>query len=297
MIRRTVLSLACTLLLALPASAQQVYPSAAEAADALVAALEVRDQRPEQIATVLGADWEDYVPRDSIGRTDVDTFIRQYHEKHGLAPGKGGQSMLSVGRSGWTLPIPVVKQPGGYAFDLQAAEPELRARLIGRNEREALQAVLAYADAQREYARRDRNGDTLPEYATRLRSTEGKRDGLYWAADAAGQSPLGPLFGGENPDDVWRGYHYKILYGQGPSAPRGAYSYTVAGHLSRGFALVAWPAQYGKSGVTTYTISHAGEVYEKDLGPETDREARAMTLFDPDSSWTVVDTHSDADAP
>ncbi len=99
------------------------------------------------------------------------------------------------------------------------------------------------------------------------------------------------------PDDVWRGYHYKILYGQGPSAPRGAYSYTVAGHLSRGFALVAWPAQYGKSGVTTYIISHAGEVYEKDLGPESDREARAMTLFDPDSSWTVVDTHSDADAP
>lgn len=288
-VRVSVLTLACTLLLATPVGAQQAYPTASAAVDALVTALEARDQHPEQLAAVLGADWEDYVPRGSIERKDVDAFITQYHRKHAVKASDAGQSLLSVGSEGWTLPVPLTRQGGGWAFDLKAGEPELRARRIGRNEREAVQAVLAYADAQREYARRDRNSDTLPEYAQRLRSSDGKQDGLYWPADAGGESPLGPLFGGETPEGEWHGYHYKILLGQGPSAPRGAYPYTVAGSLTRGFALVAWPAHYGDSGVMSYTISHAGTVYEKDLGPDTEKVARDMTLFDPDSSWTPLD--------
>jgi hypothetical protein len=286
-VRLSALTLAC-LLVAVPAAAQQAYPSADAAADALVAALEARDTRPDQVAVVLGADWQDYVPRGSIERKDVDSFISQYHRRHAIKPGDSGHALLSVGSDGWTLPVPLVKTPGGWAFDLAAGEPELRARRIGRDEREAVQAVLAYYDAQREYARRDRNNDTLPEYATRLRSSEGKHDGLYWPADAQGESPLGPLFGGETPDGEWHGYHYKVLLEQGPSAPRGAYPYTVAGAMTRGFALVAWPAKYGDSGVMSFTVSHVGDVYEKDLGPDTDREARSMTRFDPDSSWTKV---------
>ncbi|MGY8562815.1 DUF2950 domain-containing protein [Paracidovorax citrulli] len=287
-LRHSALTLACTLLLAMPARAQQAYPTAAAAADALVAALEARDQAPQHLATVLGADWEQYVPRNSVEREDVEAFIRQYRQKHAIKAGGAGEALLTVGSDGWTLPVPLTRQANGWGFDLRAAEPELRARRIGRNEREAVQAVLAYADAQREYARRDRNDDTLPEYAKRLRSSEGTHDGLYWPADSAGESPLGPLFGGETPDGEWHGYHYRILLGQGPSAPRGAYPYEVAGHLSRGFALIAWPARYGDSGVMSYTISHAGHVYEKDLGPDTDQQARGMTLFDPDSSWTQV---------
>jgi len=288
-LRLSLLSVACLLLVA-PAQAQQPYPSAAAAADALVAALQVRDTQPGQVSVVLGDDWEDYVPRDDIERKDVDTFISQYQRRHAIKPVDASHALVSVGAEGWTLPVPLVKQGSGWAFDLAAAAPELRARRIGRNEREAVQAVLAYHDAQREYARRDRNDDTLPEYAARLRSSPGTHDGLYWPADAGGESPLGPLFGGETPDDEWHGYHYRILQGQGPSAPRGAYPYSVAGAMTRGFALVAWPARYGDSGVMSFTISHAGQVYEKDLGPDTDREARAMTLFDPDSSWTQVDT-------
>lgn len=288
-VRLSVLTLACALLLVPAAHAQQAYPTADAAADALVAALEVRDQNPAQLATVLGADWEQYVPRNSVERKDVDAFIAQYRSRHAIKAGDAGQSLLVVGSDGWTLPVPITRQGGGWSFDLKAGEPELRARRIGRNEREAVQAVLAYADAQREYARRDRNSDSLPEYAQKLRSSDGKQDGLYWPADTGGESPLGPLFGGETPDGEWHGYHYKILLGQGPSAPRGAYPYTVAGSLTRGFALVAWPARYGDSGVMSYTISHAGNVYEKDLGPDTENVARGMTLFDPDSSWTELD--------
>lgn len=289
-LRIPVLTLACASLLAGMAQAQQAYPTPAAAADALVSALEARDKDPQQLATVLGADWERYIPRDSIERKDVDAFVSKFHEQHAFESRDATHSLLSVGKDAWTLPVPVVRQATGWAFDLKAAEPELRARRIGRNERDALQAVLAYYDAQKEYAARDRDDDGLPEYAMKFRSTEGKHDGLYWKADAAGESPLGPLFAGEDtPDGDWHGYHYRILFAQGPSAPRGAYKYTVGSYMTRGFALVAWPARYGDSGVMSFIISHAGEVFEKDMGPDTDKLARAMTLFDPDSSWEEVD--------
>lgn len=295
--RISVLTLACGLLFGGAAQAQQAYPSTDAAASALVAALEARDSDPRQLATVLGAGWEQYIPRDSVERKDVDAFVEKFHQAHAFASSDPTHAMLSVGKDAWTLPIPVVKQPAGWAFDLEAAEPELRARRIGRNERDALQAVLAYYDAQKEYASRDRDDNGLPEYARKFRSSEGKHDGLYWKADAAGQSPLGPLFGGEEAQDgVWHGYRYKILLAQGPSAPRGAYKYTVGSYMTRGFALVAWPARYGDSGVMSFIISHAGEVFEKDMGPETDRLAREMTLFDPDSSWEEVDVSAPGQA-
>ncbi len=283
------LILASTLVLSVPATAQQLYPTPAAAADALVTALEGRDTDATPLSTVLGADWELYVPRDSVEREDVDAFIEKYRQQHAFKSTDPTHSVLSVGDDAWTLPVPVVKKEGGWAFDLKASEPEIRARRIGRNERDALQAVLAYYDAQMEYASKDRDDDGLLEYATRFRSTEGKRDGLYWEADAAGQSPLGPLFGDDTPDGEWHGYHYRILLEQGPSAPRGAYRYQLGSAMTRGFGLVAWPARYADSGVTSFMISHAGDIFEKDIGPDTDRIARAMVSFDPDSSWTEVD--------
>ena len=291
--RIPVLTLACALLLAGPARAQQTFPTPAAAGEALVVALEARDQEPQRLATVLGQDWRNYVPKDSIASKDVDAFIAGYRQKHTYQSVDASHSLLAVGPDAWTLPVPLVKGGTGWAFDLKAAEPELRARRIGRNERDALQAVLAYYDAQMEYASKDRNDNGLLEYAYKFRSTDGKHDGLYWKADAAEQSPLGPLFGDDTPDGEWHGYHYKILTAQGPSAPRGAYKYLVGSYMVRGFGLVAWPAHYGDSGVMSLIISHAGEVFEKDLGPETDRIASAMTTFDPDSSWTEVDPHAD----
>lgn len=294
--RIAVLSLACALLLAGPARAQQAFPTPAAAGEALVTALETRDQEPQRIASVLGQDWQHYVPKGSVDREDVDAFVAAYRKQHAFKNVDASHSLLDVGADAWTLPVPLVKRQAGWAFDLKAAEPELRARRIGRNERDALQAVLAYYDAQMEYASKERNDNGLLEYAARFRSSEGQHDGLYWPADASGPSPLGPLFGDETPDGEWHGYHYKILTAQGPSAPRGAYKYTFGSYMTRGFGLVAWPAKYGDSGVMSLIISHAGEVFEKDLGPDTDKIASAMTVFDPDSSWTPVDTQA-ADSP
>ena len=191
-----------------------------------------------------------------------------------------------------------MKGADGWAFDLAAGEPELRARRIGRNELDAMQAALAYVDAQEDYAREERDGDGALEYARRFVSSDGSRDGLFWEDDGTGESPLGPLFGDDTPDGAWHGYHYRILEAQGPSAPGGAYSYLLGDNMSRGFALVAWPARYGDSGVMTFMVSHDGEVFEKDLGPDSATQAAAMAVFDPDSSWQQLpDTAAAAASP
>jgi hypothetical protein len=193
---------------------------------------------------------------------------------------------LSVGTEGWTLPIPIVKTAKGWTFDVKAGAEEMRIRRIGRNELAAMQALLAYYDAQKEYAQADRNGDGLVEYAQKVRSTPGKRDGLIWANDPA--SPLGPLYGDESKDGVYHGYRFHILKAQGPGASGGARDYMVKGHLTQGFGAVAWPAKFGDTGVMTFIVNHDGKVYQKDLGAGTDAAARAMKTFNPDKSWAQV---------
>ena len=282
----SLLAFASAMFLSGAVCAQQAYPSPEAAADALVTALEARDVAPQGIENALGPQWQDYVPRDSVDRQDVDAFIATYHKQHDFKATDSTHAMLSVGDDPWTFPVPLVKKDAGWAFDLSAAEPELRARRIGRHERDVVQAAMAYEDAQLEYADKDRDGDGKLEYATKFRSTEGKHDGLYWEDTGSDESPLGSEFGGESHEGEWYGYHYRILTGQGASAPRGAYSYMVGEDMVRGFAMVAWPARYGDSGVMTYMISHAGEVFEKDMGPDTDRIATDMSTFDPDSSWS-----------
>ena len=187
------------------------------------------------------------------------------------------------------LPLPLAKGEEGWHFDTHAAVEEIRIRRIGRNEEHAIEAVRAYHDAQTDYSEIDRDGDGVLEYAQRFVSSDGQYDGLYWADEpGVEESPLGPLFGDELPDGEWQGYHYRILTAQGPSAPGGAYSYLLGDNMSRGFALVAWPARYGDSGVMSFMISHDGQVFEKDLGPEGGQLAGAMSSFDPDSSWLEV---------
>lgn len=276
-------------LLALPVQglqAQQAFPTPEAAAEAFVAALGSEQADAKRLAALLGDDWRSYIPQQGVEREDVDAFLALYREKHTIRPEARHRSRLVVGNSGWELPLPLVQGKDGWFFDTRAGGETIRLRRIGRNELATLQAVRAYHDAQMDYAEVDRDGDGVLEYAQKFSSSAGQHDGLYWAeAPGEEQSPLGPLFGDELPDGDWHGYHYRILNAQGPSAPGGAYNYRLGDNMSRGFALIAWPADYGNSGVMSFMISHDGEVFEKDLGPDGGQQALSMTRFDPDSSW------------
>jgi hypothetical protein len=286
------LALFSTTLLATPAN----YPTADAAATALVDAVQAHDQAA--MVKVLGQDWKTFIPTDDIDKEDVDAFLDAYKARHKIVE-KDGVSRLEVGDAGWTLPIPIVKSGAGYTFDLKAGHDEMIARQIGRNELDTQQALLAFYDAQRDYALTDHNGDGVLEYAQKFVSTPGKHDGLYCVSkDESDVSPLGPLFAAhvQKPAaDGYLGYHYKILTAQGTSAPGGAYNYVVGGRMRNGFAAISWPVRYGETGVMSFMISHDGLVFEKDLGKNGAAAVEAMKTFDPDDSWHE-DDHLDDDA-
>jgi hypothetical protein len=206
-----------------------------------------------------------------------------------------------VGSDEWPFPIPIVKAGNGWRFDTGAGKQEILARRVGGNELKAIQVCLAYVDAQKEYAmKKARQGEGLLEYAQKFVSTPGKQDGLYWeAGEGQEQSPIGPLFSaardqgysgkplGEEPEP-YHGYFYRILTAQGKNAPGGAQDYVVGGKMIGGFALIAYPAHYGASGVMTFIVNHDGVVYQKKLGKDTKKAAQAMKAFNPDKTWTRV---------
>jgi len=268
------------------ASAQQPFPSADAAAQAFHDAIASDDVKA--LEKVLGRDWRRFVPHDDIGQGELQAFLTAWDKKHRVLSTGQDKAALAVGDGGWTLPIPLVMADGTWRFDPSAGADEMRTRRIGRNELNAMQAVLAYFDAQKEYAQRDRDGDGVLSYAQKLASSPGRRDGLYWAADAQGESPLGPRFSSVKPGEGYYGYHYKILTAQGKDAPGGAYDYIIGSRMRAGFALIAWPIHYGDTGVTSFMISHDGALYQKDLGPDGAAIAKAMKSFNPDSSWSKV---------
>jgi hypothetical protein len=276
------------------AMAQQAFPTPEKAAQAFVEALGTEQADQARLTELLGEDWRNYIPREGVQRSDVDAFLKQYHEQHSIKKTNERKAHLAVGSDHWTLPIPMIKNAKGWHFDLKAGSGEIRARRIGRNELAAVQSVLTYHDAQMDYASVDHDGDGALEYAQKIFSTPGQHDGLYWDDDDSGQiSPLGPLFGKTIAGEDWHGYNFRILDGQGPSAPGGAYSYLIGDKMSRGFALIAWPAKYDDTGVMSFMISHDGQVFEKDLGPGGEKLARAMKRFDPDDSWKEVTDDQD----
>ena len=288
------LSLSLAMLLApAAATAEQSFPSPEAAASALVEALGTTRADPARLAALFGDDWKAYVPAD-VDRADVDAFLAAYAKVHRIETRPDGSAVIGVGEGDWTFPVPLRKQADGWRFDNPAGRVEMTARLIGRNELATIQSAKAYHDAQVEYALQDHDGDGVLEYARKVISTDGQHDGLYWSDDDSGDiSPLGPLFADAKGKSDWHGYRYRILDAQGPSAPGGAYSYLLGDSMSRGFALVAWPARYGETGVTTFMISHDGEVFEKDIGPSTAKVASAMKAFDPDDSWKEVGDDAD----
>ena len=271
-------------LLPASASAQKAFSTAEAAGNALIEAIATNDSAAKR--EILGADYQRFIPPESIDADDRTAFL--YASSKGRKMINDGPEMahLSVGTEGWTLPVPIVKTAKGWSFDVKAGVEEMRVRRIGRNELAAMQALLAYYDAQKDYALADRNGDGVLEYAQRFLSNPGKRDGLIWPNDPG--SPLGPLYGNETKDGVFHGYRFRILKAQGPDARGGARDFVVKGRMTQGFAAVAWPAKWNDTGVMTFIVNHDGNVYQKNLGAGTDAAARAMKAFSPDKTWTQV---------
>lgn len=280
-----------------PAVAQESYKTPEAAADALAGAARTGDRAA--LIKVLGPDGADIASSgDPVADSDLrKKFVETYDAKHQVKMDGDAKATLIIGSEDFPVPIPLVRKGDAWQFDTAAGRQEILARRIGRNELDAIQSSLAYVDAQNDYAAKDRTGAGSGVYAQRIVSSTGKKDGLYWPASAGGdESPLGELIAeatrqgyrvgeGRTP---YHGYYFKILTRQGPDAPGGALDYVVNGKMIGGFALVAYPAEYRNSGVMTFIVNHNGVVFQKDLGPQTDKLAERMTSFNPDQTWTKV---------
>ena len=271
--------------LPLAAQAQAAYPDPTSAAEAFVAA--VRSGDPAAKAKVLGPQWQTLVPADGVDETDRQAFLRMAGERMKVSEVRSGVVQVMVGAvDTWTLPIPIVADAQGqWRFDPVAGREQIHERLIGRNELSAMQAMLAFVDAQREYALADRNGDGVLEYAQKLVSSRGKQDGLIWDDKRFGPSPLGPDFAPERPGAGYHGYRFKLLTSQGPSAPGGARDYKIGGRLLTGFALLGWPVEWGETGVMTFMVNQSGKIVERDLGPQTSLIVEQILRYEPDAGW------------
>ena len=267
-----------------PVLGQAVFALPEDAANAFL--LAVANDDADMLGKVLGADYRAVLPLNEVDGEDVDNFIAAWEKHNTLLPQGENKMLLAVGEGEWTLPIPIVAGTSGWYFDVEEGLERMRIRRIGRNELATMQAVLAYYDAQMEYAQQDWNGNGLLEYAQQFISTPGIHDGLFWEVETGEPpSPLGPLMADDTPGGGYHGYFYRILDAQGEHAKGGAYSYLLGDRMRAGFALIAWPEEYGDSGVMSFIVSHAGIVYEQNLGPDGTATAEAMSAYDPDVDW------------
>jgi hypothetical protein len=276
---------------------QTTFVSADEAVKALVAA--VGAEAPQDLVQILG---EQAQPMLESGdpvqdRNSRQKFLQAYAQAHALDNSGEGVTTLEVGTDEWPFPFPLIQVDGRWSFDSTAGVEEIVNRRVGANELATIQSCLAFVDAQREYYVRNAQQDALLHFAQKLVSTEGQRDGLYWPTSAEElPSPLGERFAQARSEGYfeerlsgsapYHGYIYRLLTSQGPHASGGAYDYMVGDKMLGGFALIAFPAEHGNSGVMTFLVNHDGVVFSKDLGPETAKAAQAIDSFDPDQSWT-----------
>ncbi len=278
----------------------RTFATPEEAVAALLTATIAKDT--DAIRAIFGPVGEQIENPDRVqAANELEVFNAAVSQQQRLVHRSATQCVLEIGTSSWPFPVPIVQRNGQWFFDTEAGKDEILNRHIGQNELATLQAVRAYVDAQREYAAKDRDGDEVLEYAQKFSSAAGTQDGLYWPPGPDGEiSPLGP-FAAQAYDQGYRlkareeapepqpfqGYFFKILTGQGKSAPGGKYDYRINGNMIGGFALVAWPAKYRQTGVMTFIVNQQGRVLQKDLGPATSSAARKMSLYDPDPSWHV----------
>jgi hypothetical protein len=275
---------------------QRGFSTPDEAVKAFVAALKSNDR--EELLSVFGAEADDLISSgDAVNdKQKREKFIAEYDLKNSLTK-EGDKMILVIGEKEWPFPVPLVKKGLQWIFDTMAGKEEILNRRIGENELKTIQTMLAIVDAQREYARKNQDNDSLPEYAQKFMSDPGKRNGLYWQTDTGeAPSPLGELAAnaraeGYNTGDKkdthapFHGYIFRMLVKQGKHAFGGAFDYLVKGQQIGGFAIIAYPATHGNSGVMTFIVNHDGVVYQKDLGKNTAKIAKKMTAFDPDQSW------------
>ncbi len=280
---------------------QKVFASPDEAVKTMIDAL--KTENVAALSAIFGPGSENLISSGDpfADKAEHERFINLYEQKNKLEEASPTKMVLYIGNDDWPFPIPLMKKDGAWLFNTNEGREEILARRIGRNELSVIQVCLAYVDAQKEYAIKDRDGDGVLAYAQKFLSDPEKKNGLFWKAkEGDEQSPLGPLVGAaqekgysgkqsEGKPIPYHGYYYRILKAQGKNAKGGDYDYVVKGKMIGGFALVAYPAQYGSSGIMTFIVSHAGEVYQKDLGEKTEETVLTMQLFNPDNTWSKLE--------
>ena len=274
----------------------KTFNTAEDAVRALDAA--VKADKVDELLAIFGADAKDVVDTSDpqVGKRNRQVFAVAMAEGWRLIEQGANTKTLVVGNESWPFPIPLVSDQGKWRFDTAAGKEEVVARRIGRNELAVIQTCRTYVSAQKLYAEHGHDGQPAKIYARAFRSDGGRHNGLYWApAKGQRRSPLGDLVAQAAEEGIaldkrtqpapFHGYYFKILTAQGNSAPGGAKDYVVDSQMTGGFALVAWPAQYDATGVMTFIVNQDGIIQQKDLGPDTDAQVKAMTTYNPDSSW------------
>jgi len=269
----------------IPALAQKTFATPQDAARALIDAAANNDTAA--MLQIFGAAGKDIVQSgdpaaDKEGRRQFADLASQKMEVE--VDKDKDRATLIVGPDNWPMPVPIVLEKDRWRFDSRVGRVEVLARRIGRNELTAIEVCRGYVEAQMEYASRDRTATGTLQYAQRIASSPGKKDGLYWEGESGKLVPKAFA----DPAAPYHGYYFRILKSQGPDAEGGAMDYVVKGKMIGGFALVAFPAEYGVSGIKTFIVNHHGKVYEKDLGANTAAQARQMVRFNPDKSWKAV---------
>jgi len=281
------------------AEAAKTFAAPEEAVVALRAAMNNTDNK--SLRALFGSAADDFIGSDDVqARNDQTAFAAAMNATNRLVHESDSRCVLEVGTNSWPFPVPIVRKEGRWYFDGAAGKDEVVNRRIGNNELATLQTLRASVQAQREYAAQDRDGDEVLEFAQKFTSSSGQKDGLFWEPELDGSiSPLGPLVaaaqaegydgvgGIKNPPQPYHGYNFKILTRQGKNVPGGKYDYMINGNMIGGFAFVAWPANYGESGIMTFIVNQQGKVYQKDLGPKTAKLAAAMKSYDLDPTWTL----------
>ncbi len=277
--------------------AQKAFGTPGQAAEAFVQAAASYDV--PVLLEILGSDGKDIIAsEDQVGdRIRAATFVAKAREKLRVItdPSSPGRATLLVGNEEWPAPIPIIEKNGSWYFDTKEGRDEIVRRRIGADELDAITVCRGYVEAQEQYASEIHDNSGVNQYAQKIISTPGKHDGLAWQnPDGSWGGPVGEVIAkaleqGYAQGKPFHGYYFKVLKGQGPAARLGKLDYVVEGAMIGGFALVAWPAEYGVTGVQTFIVSYDGVVYQKDLGPETARIAADIDRYNPDDTWTRTD--------